>query len=1164
MEKEISDKDHKNDDDIEVASLNEVIVKSTAEKMEIDNSRDAHDGEKISSVSISPNGTYAVTYCGEDNSIEGWIIEDSKLVLNSKSPFKLSDSFYILTEKSIRNKVNNSKIVCCYTRDNYSELLGYDDKDIKIEVYQMASEPRLVKLNPPIKFWPDSYEWPIFNFRKNNDLIIFQSNILSVYSQNNKINGNLILKSSSRLSGRIIGLTIDVDNDNIWAISDNYLFKWDFETLELKFNMKDKDLTIISKANLTIVKYYNEIVIFSKDVHYPIRKIQTEISNIKVKLLYDSQNYYLLVFNMPKKDEKQNIFLYHPKSKVAIGLVNGRFSCINLSNKKWHEFFDKEIEESSTPFEKDVCNDTLLVPDMENIKSLFLKKRTIIYTFKMLEFKDKKYHWRILKEGNGYVLSVLDSNGVSCSKKVIPRLSNSEILGNNALVIRLDNYQLIIFEYDHDNKEIKGKYYFKVEPLFGNILPITDINTVGVCKKNTDFYAIWSEMIISLIEDDKYFEKYGATLLPMLIKSNDPKSAHYIKEIYNKCIELVKKDLKRNLKLLNIITSSMYDLYKKYPDYLTQFNSEMFLVLDPYPEKINNNSNEYYSHFHTFTQEIDNNKIFKLRQIIINWIIGIYTFTTLQFKPYDFSENFDDFDDNYDDDDDDDDYTYYNIFNIFRRLCIGYKLIIDKYKEIHPKWYILYTIGIITLVPILILLFVIFPIFSEILNIISIYTVTLTAYLLISPFMIVYLVYIYSDKERIAKQCIIFIVPYINYSCYPSKYNWWKEIIYPPSNSFIKTCKKEFYTNWNGEAVIDFKWKKFGRLYYFIIWLIFIVFLICFTIASYPTNSLSQEIRIKLYKTSIAFGFFHLIFELRQFIWNPKKYLNIWNAFDLSAYLSVTITSIYLIKYDNVPDWALSVSCLLLDLKFLLFFRIFEYFGIYFAIIIGVAKRIFSFLIMLAIIIASFAHAFFLLLHPQEFINSVNVPNSNDPNNPWTLSSTFIQVDENGNPLNQTFIQVPDENTNLFYSYPTSLLAVYLFLTGDQNSLSLWTPKNATENTVLFLLMVIFSFLIVIYLMNLFIGLLNMAIEEDNNKASYLAQKAEAIAEIELFYLLPFQRRWRTWFPEMIYYTAGVVEARTYINKAKEKGDWKKKDWREMKDKILEHLGMEDKDIEED
>ena len=52
--------------------------------------------------------------------------------------------------------------------------------------------------------------------------------------------------------------------------------------------------------------------------------------------------------------------------------------------------------------------------------------------------------------------------------------------------------------------------------------------------------------------------------------------------------------------------------------------------------------------------------------------------------------------------------------------------------------------------------------------------------------------------------------------------------------------------------------------------------------------------------------------------------------------------------------------------------------------------------------------------------------------------------------------------------------------------------------------------------MNLFIGLLNMAIEKDNDRALYLVQKAEVIAEIELFYLLPRQRRWRTWFPEVM------------------------------------------------
>jgi len=64
--------------------------------------------------------------------------------------------------------------------------------------------------------------------------------------------------------------------------------------------------------------------------------------------------------------------------------------------------------------------------------------------------------------------------------------------------------------------------------------------------------------------------------------------------------------------------------------------------------------------------------------------------------------------------------------------------------------------------------------------------------------------------------------------------------------------------------------------------------------------------------------------------------------------------------------------------------------------------------------------------------------------------------------------------------------------------------------------MVVFSFLVVVYLMNLFIGLLNNAIEKDNDRASYLVQKAEIIAEIELFYLLPHQRRWRSWFPEVM------------------------------------------------
>jgi hypothetical protein len=65
-------------------------------------------------------------------------------------------------------------------------------------------------------------------------------------------------------------------------------------------------------------------------------------------------------------------------------------------------------------------------------------------------------------------------------------------------------------------------------------------------------------------------------------------------------------------------------------------------------------------------------------------------------------------------------------------------------------------------------------------------------------------------------------------------------------------------------------------------------------------------------------------------------------------------------------------------------------------------------------------------------LDSLNSQNLDDPNNPWTLSNIYNQVDENGNISNETIIQVPSENTNLFYSYPTSLLATYLFLTGNR------------------------------------------------------------------------------------------------------------------------------------
>jgi hypothetical protein len=150
------------------------------------------------------------------------------------------------------------------------------------------------------------------------------------------------------------------------------------------------------------------------------------------------------------------------------------------------------------------------------------------------------------------------------------------------------------------------------------------------------------------------------------------------------------------------------------------------------------------------------------------------------------------------------------------------------------------------------------------------------------------------------------------------------------------------------------------------------------------------------------------------------------------AYLLPIITSIKWLQTNDTNDHIiqlLSFSCLFLDIKFLLFFRAFESFGLYFEIIINVAKQIIYFLVVLFIIIISFAHAFYILLLPRSNYSFDQYTNNSDPNNPWNMVLTFNQV-FNNETMDSFFIQKPDENTNMFVNFGTALFAMYKFLTG--------------------------------------------------------------------------------------------------------------------------------------
>jgi len=216
----------------------------------------------------------------------------------------------------------------------------------------------------------------------------------------------------------------------------------------------------------------------------------------------------------------------------------------------------------------------------------------------------------------------------------------------------------------------------------------------------------------------------------------------------------------------------------------------------------------------------------------------------------------------------------------------------------------------------------------------------------------------------------------------------------------------------------------------------------------------------------------------------------------------------------------MAISIILLSFKFLLFFRVFKSYGIYFAIIIGVAKTVFPFLVLLFFIVLGFSLAFFIILRSTS---------PNDANDPRNVATKYDFVNPDGTINNATtMIQDPDSNTNLFNWFPTSLLAVYKIITGDSGSLSSWTFR---ENPTMTVLLVAFTFFTVIYLMNLFIGLLTSAIDDYNKEEEFLLQKAQIIMEIELFYMLPLQKRNnKEWFPEWIYYDMPVTEVRKLID----------------------------------
>ncbi|RGB36672.1 hypothetical protein C1646_757826 [Rhizophagus diaphanus] len=1069
-------------------------------------------------------------------------------------------------ENNEENEDSKYVIKCLCVSDD--KKLAYIDFNETIIVIDMNNKDKKVALN----FEKDYAEYCTFNL-KGEFILYSYRNIILIYStqiKNNKWECKRFYKRPKDY--KLITIS---KYDKVYLTSNDYIYEWNINTersVKIFDNNKDKNkfetknIGIFSNEKFIFLKINDRIIVYSIELEIPIASLGI---NDDIQLYNFMNHTGLFVFPF--------LFYYTPDKEIKYCWNNKYKNKRNktLLDKPIDEPIDKPIDkptdestDDQTKFVFGILNRSVWKSKMsissensdglnkENNKIIECDEKTYkhlnVYSFNLYMdtvstfFQEAKtndnekddYDESIELTGNliKWRVCTYDSKKINSEKiklevfkkistrweSISTRIENypyyysslvTSSLFNNDDIVILTSFGILIYTFSENNKfsekdkSIFLNYFYFME-LEDNIL--SEYSNKIYVEIRQHYEKIFSKSTLPLPNHDSFrLDGWVSDVMNNkldLLKYGGELLKFAIKEhkleliddIYKKCMTYFKEDLMNNKSFLSIITSTMSLLDEYYPEYILKYSSETNMIIDSSFYSIEHQNKNF--HLHSFFQSP---QIANLSKSIL-WSKYQHKFN----------------------------YAMLNRHHGLKDFRVLLFLIIWVIKSL--------------------IIFLIIPLYFATCYILFKYNFINDVYTTIDAFSHPYS-YIGDFISKFFKKYFIkmtptitFIIPYFNFVNYSKDYNWFIEIIRPQPSPFTVITNRNIYKTWNGEALINFKWNTYGKYYYAMIWILFMALLGCFTTAAtIPQQYINEEVRQQLFIASIILGFIHLILEIRQFLYNITKWFcNFWNIFDIIAYVLSIYTSIYWLQTNNKTNN-----------------KAFEYFGVYFAIIVSVGKKIISFLLVLFIIIISFAHAFYILLSPKSEISleQYNTNNNDDPNNPWNLAPSYGHIDNNGNiNSNPLMIQIPDKNTNMFIDIKTSLFAIYLFLIGDSSALSNWPY---TENPSIAVIIVLFSLLVVVYLMNLLIGLLNIAIVEDNNRVSYLMQKAEILAEIELFYLLPNQRRWQTWFPEVIHYYADVDKTRVEIKRLIKEGEWDTKEFIEMRKNLFKVLRIENNSV---
>ncbi|CAB4387556.1 unnamed protein product [Rhizophagus irregularis] len=320
----------------------------------------------------------------------------------------------------------------------------------------------------------------------------------------------------------------------------------------------------------------------------------------------------------------------------------------------------------------------------------------------------------------------------------------------------------------------------------------------------------------------------------------------------------------------------------------------------------------------------------------------------------------------------------------------------------------------------------------------------------------------------------------------------------------------DIYDNPATEAIIDFRWQR-ARTFFFILFLRFLLYILCFGLVSWAYLDHSTVINVDFLIALIVVFYYLAVYlsatEIIQLIFHgPRKYFeSIYNIFDIfSIILPVIVMSImigdfrYSDGFGGVENTDTGLIALIAFAVFFLwiegisYLRLIPNIAIYIYYVMIITKTVLPFILFNVIVILAFAHTMFILLTESKNIKTKDSTYSGTATNPLNGQEFNVEMKADFDPT--------DRNDNPFSYFPMAMVATYFWLNGDfvqRDSFDFWAVEVFS---------LIASVLLVTILQNMLIAFMGGVYEEAATKGrqALLRFRANQIANYEALYHIHF------------------------------------------------------------